>query len=129
LRTDEYLELYELKSESEKLVEAAGKDMANNPLVAFGTSVVNGACKTGTSLHGAMPLVNKIAVHRNELRMLKRGDGKREVTKKKYDGFGLSFVAQFTSNTLNFARNAAEGLTRSEVDVTQQTKAYEKIRD
>jgi hypothetical protein len=122
LRTDEYLELDELERESDKLVEAAGKDMADNFLVTFGTSVVNSACKTGTSLHGAMPLVDKIAVHRNELRMLKRGNRERQQVKVKASSF--RFLTQFTSNTVNLAKNAVQGLARSEVNVDQMNRAY-----
>ena len=128
MRTDEYLELYELKEEEDKLVEAAGKDMADNRLQSAATSIVNSACKTGTNLHASTPFVNKVAVHRNELRMLKRWDEKRVISKGKYNGV-FGFAAQVASNTVNLARNTVEGVLRSDVDVTAMTNAYGRISD
>ena len=79
----------------------------------------------------SMPLVNKIAVHRNELRMLKRTDEKRAISKKKYKGgFGfMSFAAQVATNTVNLGRNAVEGVLRSEVNVTAMTclRTYQRL--
>ena len=128
MRTDEYLVLHELKEEEDKLVEAAGKDMADNALHSAATSIVNSACKGATNLHASTPLVNKIAVHRNELRMLKRGDEKRVISKKKYSGV-FGFAAQVATNTMNLGRNAVEGVLRLEVDVTAMTNAYGRISD
>jgi len=126
LRIDEHLKLKELKRESKKIVEAGGKDIADNSVMAFTTSVVNTSCKTVTNLHSAIPFVNKDAVHRNELRMLKRARRKREAAKDKYKG---SVVAQIACTSVNMARNAVEGLARSDVDVDEMKEAYERVGD
>ena len=107
-----------LKRESKKFIEAGGKDIANNNFMAFATSVVNTGLKARTNFHAATPFVNEIAVHRNELRMLKRARRKREKAKNKYKGRCSSLVAQIASTIANLARNAVEGIARHEVNVT-----------
>ena len=129
MRTDEYLELCELKRESKKIIEAGGKDIADNNFMAFATSVVNTGYKAGTNLHAAIPFVNEIAVHRNELRMLKRARRKREMAKNKYQGHGSSLVAQIASTTVNLARNAVEGIARQDVNVNEMNDAYRRVGD
>jgi hypothetical protein len=126
LRTDEHLKLHELKSESEKVVQGAGRDMAKNQFVTLGTTIVNTACQAATSLHAS--LAEEEEVHRNELRMLKRMDERRKIAKQKHRGFGISFVAQLTSNTVNLGKNAVQSIfTDTKVDVTQMTEAYDSI--
>lgn len=130
LRTDEYLNIDELKNEKKKLTKMT--KVFSDPFSVIGTSVVTAAGQYGTNSQAASPNVNvdDIAECRNELRRLKVADGRSESTKKMFKGHGGGFipdVAHAAKNIFDLGRDAADGATRTEIDVTQMTLAYGRI--
>ena len=134
LSLDEYLNLDELKKERKKLLKATGKKAISDPFSAIGVSVVTAASQIGTNLHASaspgVP-VDETAERRSELRRLKLADGRNERTKNTFQGHSglIPDVAHAAKNMYNLGRGAAEGVTRTGVDVTQMTQAYRRVGD
>jgi hypothetical protein len=132
LLIDSYLDLDRLKIEADKALKAAGNDMGTNVIMKTGTFVVNSACKAGTAVHATLGKAE--AVHRNELRMLKRLDAAREKAKEEQGIFriipGGRWLSQLTSNTWQLTRNAVDGTIGGGVDpadVTKMENAYRRV--
>lgn len=127
MRTDEYLNLDELKNEKKKLTKIT--KVFSDPFSVIGASVVTAASQRGTNSQAAPPNVDDIVECRNELRRLKVADGRSAGTKKTFKGHSgaITDVAHVAKNIFDLGRDAADGASRKEIDVTRMTEAYGRI--